>query len=532
MKYFNVSRQLALLLSAFAIMTVLTLIAFTYFLRQTLDSSTRVSHDATAQLALSYSLLESLSDTHGRLQVMLRLKDPDELEKALKEVEVHQQASTALITNGTAAIAALKPKNDALIIAQKAVIEDVLRGSVADAYDKFFSQAATQLEVLLVEIGLQNAKVQKNTAAALDTHTLRTNRKTWWQTAIAALVLTALVVFGWRLKTRIVRELQRVSTVLGDSSVQLAGAIGQVSASSQALAEGASEQAASLEETSASLEEMSSMTERNADNAGKAHELAKQARAVAERGADDMQAMSQAMNDIKTSSDDIAKIIKTIDEIAFQTNILALNAAVEAARAGESGMGFAVVAEEVRNLAQRSARAARDTADKIEGAMVNTAQGVELNAKVAEALHEIVGRIRQVDDLVAEVSTASNEQSNGIRQLNTAVTQMDKVVQSNAAGAEESAAAGQQLNAQAGSLKALASGLQELVGGASPPPRSGKRSPDEAKPTSAASPGMADAAHRDQSHPQAKTRNLTSPRPQAPHPQEMATTRDSDFNDF
>jgi methyl-accepting chemotaxis protein len=180
-----------------------------------------------------------------------------------------------------------------------------------------------------------------------------------------------------------------------------------------------------------------------------------------------MQTMSASMDAIKASSDDVAKIIKTIDEIAFQTNILALNAAVEAARAGEAGMGFAVVAEEVRNLAQRSAQAAKETAAKIEGAISRTGQGVEISRKVAEALNEIVTKARQVDELAAEVASASNEQTQGISQLNTAVSQMDKVTQSNAASAEESAAAAEQLNAQAYSMKESVGRLLDLVGGQS-----------------------------------------------------------------
>jgi methyl-accepting chemotaxis protein len=210
---------------------------------------------------------------------------------------------------------------------------------------------------------------------------------------------------------------------------------------------------------------MSGMTNRNAENATKANELARQARQAADTGAGDMQAMSAAMNDIKVSSDDIAKIIKTIDEIAFQTNILALNAAVEAARAGEAGMGFAVVADEVRNLAQRSAQAARETADKIEGAITKTAQGVQISEKVAKSLGEIVDKARQVDQLVAEVCTASREQSQGVQQITSAVTQMDKVVQSNAASAEESASAAEELNAQSFALREAVGELLGLVGG-------------------------------------------------------------------
>jgi len=278
------------------------------------------------------------------------------------------------------------------------------------------------------------------------------------------LVLSVLLSFV--LVTGLNRVLKRVSSSLGDSAEQVSAAAGQVSAASQMLAQGSGEQAASIEETSSSLEEMASMTKRNAENAQKANDLARQTRAAADKGATDMQAMSTAMIAIKASSDDIAKIIKTIDEIAFQTNILALNAAVEAARAGEAGMGFAVVADEVRNLAQRSAQAAKETALKIEGAIGNSAQGVGISSKVAEALNEIVTKARQVDELASEVAGASREQTQGITQINSAVGQMDKVTQSNAASAEESAAAAQELNAQATVMKQSVSELLQLVGGA------------------------------------------------------------------
>jgi methyl-accepting chemotaxis protein len=279
----------------------------------------------------------------------------------------------------------------------------------------------------------------------------------------ALLVAIGLAIVIIRGTTKI---LSQISNSLGDGSDQVASAASQISTSSQSLAEGASEQAASLEETSSSLEEMTSMTKRNAENAQKANDLAKQAHHAADKGAGDMQTMSTAMEAIKVSSDDIAKIIKTIDEIAFQTNILALNAAVEAARAGEAGMGFAVVADEVRNLAQRSAQAAKETAAKIEGAIGKTGQGVEISGKVVQTLNDIVAKVRQVDELISEVASASREQTQGITQINTAVSQMDKVTQSNAASAEESAAAAEELNAQAEVMKHSVSHLLELVGGA------------------------------------------------------------------
>jgi len=280
--------------------------------------------------------------------------------------------------------------------------------------------------------------------------------------ALGLLLMSAIVIW---LARSITRPIQNLGTNLTDAAGMVEQTSHRMVSSSQSLAEGASEQAASLEETSSSLEEMASMTKRNSENSQKANELAKQARTAADKGVGDMQSMSSAMEAIKISSDDIAKIIKTIDEIAFQTNILALNAAVEAARAGEAGMGFAVVADEVRNLAQRSAQAAKETAGKIEGAIAKTAQGVDISSKVSLTLNEIVTKVRQVDELVAEVAGASREQTQGITQINTAVGQMDKVTQSNAANAEESAAAAEELNAQATTMKESVSELLRLVGG-------------------------------------------------------------------
>ncbi len=276
-------------------------------------------------------------------------------------------------------------------------------------------------------------------------------------------VIGALLAFF--ITRSITLPIKAVAETLAAGAEQTASAAGQVSSASQSLAEGASEQAASLEETSSSLEEMASMTRRNAENAGKVKDLGSQARHAGDQGVHDMAKMTDAMQAIKASSDEVAKIIKTIDEIAFQTNILALNAAVEAARAGEAGMGFAVVADEVRNLAQRAAQSAKETAAKIEDAVQKSALGAEISGKVATSLEEIVGKARQVDELAGEVAAASREQSQGIEQVNSAVTQMDKVTQSNAASAEESASAAEELNAQAENLNEAVDQLLRIIEG-------------------------------------------------------------------
>lgn len=270
---------------------------------------------------------------------------------------------------------------------------------------------------------------------------------------------------GWLTIVRTNKVLNSLGARLGEGAEQVSSASSQVAAASQTLAEGASQQAASLEETSASLEEMTSMVKRNADSAQQAKELSTQTRAAAETGLSDMQTMQQSIDAIRASSAEVGKIIKGIEEIAFQTNILALNAAVEAARAGEAGAGFAVVADEVRNLAQRSALAARETAAKIEDSVSKSNQGVQVSTKVAESLNQIAAKARGVDDLVGEIAAASKEQAQGIAQVNIAVTQLDKVTQSNAASAEESASASEELKAQAAAQKETLSELTSLVRG-------------------------------------------------------------------
>ena len=264
----------------------------------------------------------------------------------------------------------------------------------------------------------------------------------------------------------ITQPILRVAETLAAGAEQTASAAALIASSSQSLAEGASEQAASLEETSASLEEITSMVRRNAEAAAKAKELAGQTRQAADTGTTDMVEMESAMNDIRASSAEVAKIVKDIDEIAFQTNILALNAAVEAARAGEAGMGFAVVADEVRNLAQRSAKSAKETALKIEDAISKSERGVQISTRVAVSFTQIAGKTRDVDQLVAEIALASNEQSQGIQQVSVAVSQMDKITQSNAATAEEAASASEELNSQAVSVSQTVAELEKLVGSA------------------------------------------------------------------
>jgi methyl-accepting chemotaxis protein len=356
-------------------------------------------------------------------------------------------------------------------------------------YDSFASkagrmQANASLLREFADYGFNRGQDQLATSAA---HTSLFSL--WFSTA--TIVIGSIVAFF--MARSMARNVTALARQLGARVDGLIDSSGRMLATSEHLAQGASSQAAALEETSASMEEMSSMTKRNAENAQAAKDLASQTRQAADAGVSDMQAMDQAVGAIKTSSDNIARIIKTIDEIAFQTNILALNAAVEAARAGEAGMGFAVVADEVRNLAQCSAQAARETAELIEDSLRKSEQGVQISTRVANNLQDVVTKIRRVDELVAEIATASNEQSQGIEQANIGIGQVDKITQANAASAGESAQAATTLAENANALQEVVGELLSLTSGrrtalaegpASPAPATSSESRPSSQPVS------------------------------------------------
>ncbi|MDP0499805.1 MAG: methyl-accepting chemotaxis protein [Verrucomicrobiota bacterium JB022] len=358
----------------------------------------------------------------------------------------------------------------------------------AQAQQQKIRDAVTAYKAGLVELQsvsanlreLQRQRTERNTAAqsalaalfddsVLETQTASASEQELLQTSAKQLlsVVALAVVFSaawcWFSSSRIYKRLKEITDFVFNGAEQVASAATQVSTTSQVLAEGASEQAETLEETSATLEEISATTARNAEHARSANATANAARSAAENGAAKMTEMSQAMQAIELSSNEVANIVKTIDEIAFQTNMLALNAAVEAARAGEAGAGFAIVAEEVRSLAKRSAEAARESALRIDEAKSRSRQGVVLSQAVMDSLKDIVVKAREVDQLVEAISIASEEQSQGVTQVTAGVTQMDKVTQSNAASATESASAAEELSAQSEDLREAISQLWAMI---------------------------------------------------------------------
>lgn len=371
----------------------------------------------------------------------------------------------------------------------------------------------------LNEAAKKLAEFQSGQIEQLAQSAASTSSAGFWIILVLNLVAFAVGAGVFWMVRRLTQTLRDTVAELSDSAQQLTNTSQEVGSYSMSLSKSASDQAASLEETSASTEEIHSMTRSNADNSKQAASRMQEAASKVEEANRALSEMVTSMNEISTSSGKISKIIKVIDEIAFQTNILALNAAVEAARAGEAGMGFAVVADEVRNLAQRSAQAAKDTTQLIEESIQSATSGKHKLDEVARASESVNVLVKAVGSLVQEVRLGSEEQERGIEQIAKAVSQMERVTQQIAANAEEGAAAGEELRRHASTVGRTVDSLQDLVGqevtasgsvgnskksapkgnAGSGRSNSGMNKPHSAQPTSKAS-SVIDRAHRLQSN--------------------------------
>jgi len=412
----------------------------------------------------------------------LLLEPPADVAQEYKDAwsQNNDDASAALKAYGTKYLA---PANEPLIAKQEQLWGDLVASDarVVALYDKFAEtgderhlQEAKKIgaadendiynaSVANLEVMIENELDRTaQTMAADDAAHARAKLMTTTG-MVVGVVLAALIAFF--LTRSITQPLERVISNLTAGAEQVYSASSQVASASQQLAQGSSIQAANLEEASSSLEEMAGMTRSGAKGSLEADRTAREAHAAASSSVEAMEDMGSAIDRIKASSDATARVIKSIDEIAFQTNLLALNAAVEAARAGEAGKGFAVVAEEVRSLARRSAEAAKNTADLIESSQTSAAQGVRASAQVSESLASILESVGNVTQLIGTIAVASEEQAAGIEQVNASVAQMDRVTQGNAATAEESASASEELSAQARDLNMMVAELIRTVRG-------------------------------------------------------------------
>jgi methyl-accepting chemotaxis protein len=398
--------------------------------------------------------------------------DKAKVEEYKKQYSSTSQAFLALLdvvgpklasAQGRAAVATLRSKHaewtgmhDQVMQALAKQQVDVAQKEIAEPA---FLAAADQIQRLADDMAESEASKLRSEARAARVKSLYGSLGL----LAASLILGAFVLADIR---RISGGLSRLTTSLADSSEKVSTLCASVSAADESLARGSAAQAATLEQTSASAEEISSMTRKNAENSSAAAGVMGSVDQKVKEGNRTIQQMMTSMAEIKESSSKISKIIKVIDEIAFQTNILALNAAVEAARAGEAGMGFAVVADEVRNLAQRSAQAARDTAALIEESISKSNEGNAKLQQVTDVIRTITEGSAKVRALVDDVNVGSQEQARGIQQISRAVSEMEQVTQSAASNADQSATSSRELAAQAEGLNQIVLELRGLVGNA------------------------------------------------------------------
>jgi methyl-accepting chemotaxis protein/methyl-accepting chemotaxis protein-1 (serine sensor receptor) len=347
--------------------------------------------------------------------------------------------------------------------------QEILKAANSKRFDAAFlrnMEKVAELNAHLDATNLRFLQIQTETQAEAVKSAASTESYSMWITFVMVAMGLAIGAAVLWLVRSISSSLRRLASELSEGAGQTASAASEVSSSSQSLAQGSSEQAASLEETSAASEQINAMARKNTENSRVAADLVAQSGVKFTRTNQSLEHTVTAMGEINTQSGKISKIIKVIDEIAFQTNILALNAAVEAARAGEAGMGFAVVADEVRNLAQRCAQAAKDTASLIEESITKSNDGKIKVDEVATLIRQITADSEQVKTLVDEVNLGSEEQARGIEQISKSIVQMEQVTQGTAASAEESAAAAEELTAQSEALRGIVVRLMAMVGGA------------------------------------------------------------------
>jgi methyl-accepting chemotaxis protein len=395
----------------------------------------------------------------------------DILQNTIKKIRPFETGYASLIANNGLYIANL----DSNMLGKEIIDPETIKGfekaiasdSSSVIFDNSDRVSKTQVYRILVPIHIGSSKTSWGFEMVIPVNKVleKVNQLSSVTTIFGIVTLIILILVILMMINSIVNPLKGIIGSLEQGASQVSAAAEQLSGLGIELSSGNAEQAAAIEDTSSTLQESTAMLQQNTANTKHAAQLSELAKEAANQGSQEMQEMMNSINEIKKSSDQIVKIIKVIDDIAFQTNILALNAAIEAARAGEAGMGFGVVAEEVRNLAQRSAQAAKDTNEMIEANIELSGKGVSIAGKVQEVFDGIVVQVKKVSELMDEISAASQEQFQGVEQVNNAIGQMESIILQNTSNAEESAAAAQELSTQSENMEKIVHELSRLVKG-------------------------------------------------------------------
>ena len=460
----SVPRQLGALLCAVLLFGLVGAFANRTLLLSSLGRSDRLADEAMTQLRANYEFLDLLTRAHSKLHTLLRIKDSDSLEIAYKAYQGLEQEVDRRLQPAGQQSPQIAKGHKALAAAYAKVVESVLTGNNAAGSDLFLSDANPQFEELLTHLEVLRRGIERTTLNELakGEEAAHAESGRWFFAAVAGSLL--IYGAGWMIRRRMLGQMSQVTETLSSSAKFMGASSRDLAQVSKAVASGVDEQASSLHRASSALSEVGGQTQQTVDSAKKVTNAVEAARVAADKSTADIEELSQAMEGIRAANNGVAKIIKTIDEIAFQTNILALNAAVEAARAGAAGAGFAVVADEVRSLAQRSAAAARETGEQIRESIEKGTAGCAISQRVSENLSSIVMKTRALDQLVSGILQATQEQKSGVEQVASVVCGLDAITQHNASSAQESAGLSQQIEQQSQTLNTAVSRLEHLLG--------------------------------------------------------------------